>query len=58
MALLDTLRRWFRRERQEPLERPRDLPPPREGGRPHEAPYAQGADNALGWRDGGGASGF
>ena len=53
MAFLDTLRRWFRRERQEPLERPRDLPPPgQSGGRPHEGPYPPGADNVLGTRGG------
>ncbi|MEU2201817.1 hypothetical protein [Isoptericola sp. NPDC019482] len=53
MSILSTIKGWFRREREEPLERPRDLPPPGpEGGRPHEAPYPQGADNVLGWRSG------
>lgn len=56
MAILATIKGWFRRERKEPLERPRDLPPRPEGGRP--APHPQDVDNAIGWRQGGGVGGF
>ncbi|MFC8598735.1 MULTISPECIES: hypothetical protein [unclassified Isoptericola] len=62
MKIVDTVRQWFHRERPEPLERPRDLPPrpargrPHDGSYPHEGPYPQGADNVLGWRDGGGGA--
>ncbi|GAA1719051.1 hypothetical protein GCM10009809_13610 [Isoptericola hypogeus] len=56
MGIVATIKSWFRREHEEPLERPRDLPPPGQpdGTRPHDGPYPQGADNVLGWRDGAG----
>ena len=61
MAILATIKGWFRRgrDKEPPLERPRDLPPPGhpDGLHPHDRPEVQGADNLLRWRGGGGIGG-
>lgn len=61
MAILATIKGWFRRERQEPLERPRDLPPRDRSGdglHPYDSGPVQGADQTLGWRGVGGGGAF